>query len=679
MNQDHPTDEQLAAFDRGQLSGFDSEVVESHVAECTECCRRLESLPDGTLAQLVRDGAIDNKETLAQPIDSDSRVPRELLEHPRYRITGCLGRGGMGVVFRAEHRLMERTVALKVINERLVANAGAVERFRQEVKAAARLAHPNIVVAHDAEQAGDIHFLVMELVDGASLDQLVRRQGTLPIGQACATVRQAALGLDHAFEKGMVHRDIKPGNLMLTSSDVVKVLDFGLSRFVSELAATAPLTSSGTVLGTPDYIAPEQATDPRTADTRADIYSLGCTLYHLLVGHPPFPGGTALQTLIAHRERAPRTLISLRPDVPLELSRIVERMMAKEPSHRYATPGLVAAALAPFTSHSPSTTVIPPRRRRTTRRLVIASLFGLALVAAGIALTFLPKSDPAPPLAEAPPATELTVLASQPIPAGTASLPPATASTTLTIQRPKLPTIVSRPPLAFKIGLEPKQRRAEMIAWFDENNRDGNKSKLAAKWGGDLSAITNTEDDLYVGLGPKLLKSERTTYVAVYGDGFYAFELTPEEAKRTGIRDFGSQLDSVKHEEPRRVQYELKTLTVTNHPTAVHKTTLYGLCQFKRLADKPDDKLTIRIYRRMDRKGEVVYSDLPRGLSQPTGRLAISAVWDVAVKEAEKGPILLFVELCAFTEPGDYKKLTVISNAVAALVDVIPAAEKPPP
>jgi serine/threonine protein kinase len=304
-----------------------------------------------------------------------------LADHPRYRLLGLLGVGGMGAVYKAKHRLMDRLVALKVIRKKLLANAATVERFRREVMAAARLAHPNIVTAYDAEQAGETHFLVMELVEGASLDRLVAERGPFALAQACEAARQVALALQHAFERGMVHRDIKPQNLMLTPEGLVKVLDFGLARFLTESAtaedlaespadsdaatsapgATAPgsasvpletLTQAGTVMGTPDYMAPEQARDASTADIRADIYGLGGTLYFLLSGVAPFYADTMLRKLKAHQERTPRSLSTLRRDLPAELIAILKRMMAKRPEDRYQTPAEVAAALQSLAQRS---------------------------------------------------------------------------------------------------------------------------------------------------------------------------------------------------------------------------------------------------------------------------------------------------------------------------------------
>jgi serine/threonine-protein kinase len=274
----------------------------------------------------------------------------------------------MGAVYKAEHLLMERLVALKVINRDWITHPAALERFRREVRAAAKLSHPNIVTAHDAEQAGDSHFLVMEYVEGTSLARLLAEHGPLPVAQACDYVRQAAFGLQHAYEKGMVHRDIKPHNLMLMLDGQVKVLDFGLARFAQESRAagpteqasvcgstTATLTLAGTLMGTPDYMAPEQVRDAHSADVRADVYSLGCTLFALLIGRPPFPEGTPVEKARAHVDQMPPSLIERRGDVPPELAGVVGRMMAKDPARRYQTPAEVAAALLPFT-----TATLPP-------------------------------------------------------------------------------------------------------------------------------------------------------------------------------------------------------------------------------------------------------------------------------------------------------------------------------
>ncbi|MBV9122592.1 MAG: SUMF1/EgtB/PvdO family nonheme iron enzyme [Planctomycetes bacterium] len=320
----------------------------------------------------------------AAPAPAEEGVPMgppELIGHPRYHVLGLLGAGGMGAVYKALHRPMERQVALKVISPKLMGDAGAVARFRREVKAAARLSHPNIVAAYDAEHAGDLHFLVMEYVEGQSLAALVEDKGPLPVAEACDYVRQAALGLQHAHEHGMVHRDIKPHNLMLTAGGVVKILDFGLARVGGPAEAGATLTQAGVLMGTPDYMAPEQASSPHAADIRADIYALGCTLYFLLTGRPPFPKGTLVQKLADHLERTPPPLAAVRSDVPAELSRLVERMLAKDPAQRYQTPGEVAQVLALFLGPPPPQRVAGVKKAGRGRPLWFAGAAAVGLLA----------------------------------------------------------------------------------------------------------------------------------------------------------------------------------------------------------------------------------------------------------------------------------------------------------
>src|SRR5437763_2469656 len=244
----------------------------------------------------------------------------------------------MGVVYRAEHRLMERLVVIKVISRALVDSPDAVERFNREVRAAARLDHPNIVKAYDAEQAGSLQLLAMEYVEGKNLADVLAKKGPLPVAYACQCARQVALGLQHAHERGMVHRDVKPQNLMLTPRGVVKILDFGLAKLASERKRGPGLTQDGMAMGTPAYIAPEQAVDTATADVRADIYSLGCTLFELLTGRPPFVGDKPMAVILSHVNDAPPPLESRRPDVPAGLAELVARMLAKKPEDRPQTP-----------------------------------------------------------------------------------------------------------------------------------------------------------------------------------------------------------------------------------------------------------------------------------------------------------------------------------------------------
>ena len=279
-----------------------------------------------------------------------------------YLLVERVGEGGMGTVYKARHQLMDRVVALKVIRKTQLANDDAVRRFHREIRAAAQLHHPNIVMAYDADHVGDVHFLVMEFVDGTDLSKILRKQGPLPIERACEYIHQALLGLEHAHEKGMVHRDLKPGNLLLSGGGVVKILDMGLARIsqgVGDQSLSGELTQEGSVMGTPDYIAPEQAEESHTVDIRADIYSLGCSLYHLLTGQVPFPSGTLAQKLIKHMHHQPQLVESLRPGLPTGLGQVIRRMMAKNPAERYQTPAEAAAALEPFCRELPPGAVPP--------------------------------------------------------------------------------------------------------------------------------------------------------------------------------------------------------------------------------------------------------------------------------------------------------------------------------
>ncbi len=275
-------------------------------------------------------------------------MPRELREQSKYRVERLLGRGGMGSVFAAYHERMDRPVAIKVINSALVDHPEALNRFDQEVKAAAKLDHPNVARAYDADEFGSLRVLVMEYVPGQSLDRLLNARGRLTVVEACRLMRQAMIGLDHAHARGMVHRDLKPQNMMLTPTGKLKILDFGLAKIASEQRAGAGLTRDNALMGTPHYLAPEQALDAARADIRADIYSLGCTLYCLLSGSPPFNGDTEMKVLLAHQNDTPRPLCEVNREVPRELSDLVDRMLAKNPDDRPQTPKEVAEALLPF-------------------------------------------------------------------------------------------------------------------------------------------------------------------------------------------------------------------------------------------------------------------------------------------------------------------------------------------
>jgi eukaryotic-like serine/threonine-protein kinase len=287
----------------------------------------------------------------------------------QYRILDELGRGGMGRVFKAVHLAMGRFVALKMISPALTLTDRARELFQREVRAAGRLHHPNIVTFYDAHTTGDRCYLVMEFVDGPNLSQLVREQGPLPVEQACEYIRQAAQALDYAHAQGLVHRDIKPSNLLVQqtpSGPQVKLLDFGLS-----LATAGDVNTPGkenTVLGTPDYVSPEQAKSQHTVDGRSDLYSLGCTFYYLLTGEPPFPGGTPLEKVIRHQSDAPVSVQTRRPDVPDAVSAIVHKLLAKNAKWRYQKAGELAADLAGVAAGKKPDWSAPPMPRPKQRK-----------------------------------------------------------------------------------------------------------------------------------------------------------------------------------------------------------------------------------------------------------------------------------------------------------------------
>jgi hypothetical protein len=414
----HPSVSALAAFALGKLDAPAAETVHNHLAGCPDCRTVVETTPSDTLVGLLKKAAARPgdtaslvasvmKGTLSVP-NSDfdvAALPAELRDHPRYRILRKLGEGGMGAVYQAEHRMMERVVAIKVIAANLVDSPEAIERFQREVRAAAKLEHANIVRAYDADQAGGAMLLAMEFVKGRTLAEVIAAKGPLPVAYACQCVRQAALGLQHAADHGMVHRDIKPQNLMLTEKGVVKILDFGLAKLVSERLSRPGLTGKDMVMGTPEYMAPEQARDTASADIRADIYALGCTLYFLLTGRPPFGGATAIELITKHVMDAPPRVTDLRPEAPAALADLIGRMLAKDPAERPQMPREVAKALAPFAKPTAAVTGIGDRgpsitgvtessesRTPPRRRLWFATAAGVAIVAVIAAAVVLLKT-----------------------------------------------------------------------------------------------------------------------------------------------------------------------------------------------------------------------------------------------------------------------------------------------
>ncbi len=267
----------------------------------------------------------------------------------RYKLLGHIGTGGMSSVYLAEHTLMQRRVAIKVLPQKRVNDSSYLPRFYREARAAAALHHPNIVIAHDVDNDDDVHYFVMEYVDGRDLQVLVKEDGPLSYESAASYMAQAAQGLHHAHENGLIHRDVKPANLLVDKRGVLKILDLGLAQFAEEdLQGMASLTIAHeeNVLGTADYLAPEQAINSHCVDRRVDIYSLGCTLYFCLTGHPPFPDGTLAQRIMKHHTQDAPSIRNERPDAPQALLDICAKMMCKNADFRYQTAEEVAEALS---------------------------------------------------------------------------------------------------------------------------------------------------------------------------------------------------------------------------------------------------------------------------------------------------------------------------------------------
>jgi WD40 repeat protein/tRNA A-37 threonylcarbamoyl transferase component Bud32 len=334
-----------------------------------------------------------------------------------YVLLEKLGEGGMGAVYKAHNWKLGTIVAVKRVHKERLVRSETLGRFRHEIRAAALLAHPNIVRALDADEVDGVHFLVMEYVEGQTLHQLVRIHGPLPVPLACDYARQAALGLQHLHEQGLVHRDLKPSNLLVDlpagaeppfRGGTVKVLDLGLAHLNDELRGEdwTTLTREGIVLGTPDFMAPEQTIDAHSVDIRADLYSLGCTLYFLLVARAPFQGGSLGQKIAHHQSAEPPALQSLRPTVPAEVVAVVRRLMAKRPEDRYQTPAETAQALqeamidpaatggvgverSTFTHLAPPTVVpgavlMESAARAQRRKLLLAVLGVFVVLAVGV-------------------------------------------------------------------------------------------------------------------------------------------------------------------------------------------------------------------------------------------------------------------------------------------------------
>ncbi len=472
------SDEALPAFLEGILSDDESLSCEEHLQTCARCLERTRNLQaaqtvanalrgesgipseeeiphsdiDSELAALIRQfsdrehmeavaaetvaehlvitpvdtptvATSNNADTDAPPLPTAPSVPpAELGVGSRlgpYRILAKLGQGGMGAVYQARHSRLDKVVAIKILSAQVTQQADAVIRFEREMRAVGKLSHPHIVQAFDAGEIDGTHYLAMEYVEGVDLQQLVKDRGPLPVSDACQAIRQAALALAAAHGAGLVHRDIKPSNLLMDKDGQVKLLDLGLALLSEDTGAAVELTTSGQAFGTPDYMAPEQWEDAHTADARTDLYALGCTLYHLLVGRPPYATEryrTAVGKMKGHVNDPIPDLQAERKNVPVEVVAIYTRLMAKLPAERFQTAAELVGVLAPFvTSKSVMgmvaapempTLIIPPsvsrplpsdaakqRVRWAASRIALTAGGGVALLCAVIAIIIATRGD----------------------------------------------------------------------------------------------------------------------------------------------------------------------------------------------------------------------------------------------------------------------------------------------
>lgn len=332
------------------LSGLVSKI------QLEEAERALADSADADLdspAVLVSEGLVPADQLAAKLVDLGILTPyqsaqlqagRTKLNLGPYRVTDYIDKGGMGQVYMAEHEVMGRVVAVKVLPLDK-STPDAIENFRREIRTQAQLDHSHLVAAFDAGCDGRVHYLVTEYVPGTDLRRLVRTNGPLPMHQAAGIIMQASRGLAYAHQRGLIHRDVKPGNILVTPKGVAKVSDLGLAGFIHD-ADKDPLAFK--IVGTPDYLPPERIENPRAATAVSDIYSLGCTIYYTVTGKVPFPGGNPREKARRHREETPWHPRRFNPDLTDEFVEIIEDMMAKDPAQRIQSAGEVAARLEPF-------------------------------------------------------------------------------------------------------------------------------------------------------------------------------------------------------------------------------------------------------------------------------------------------------------------------------------------
>jgi serine/threonine protein kinase len=328
-----PANMRLAAL--GELLPLEADyrLREGKPLTLPELEQRFPNVDPAWLANCVRTEGPETEFGGSVSVEPETPLPERLGD---YRIVSRLGSGGMGAVYRAVHERMGREVAVKLLRPEIQKNPMLLQRFDREVRAAAKLSHPNIVAALDAREHDGLHFLVTELVEGRDLDQTVRLSGALPIVDAVECVLQAARGLAYAHSQGVIHRDIKPANLLRSKAGTVKILDMGLARLSNTDSSTdVNLTGTGVMMGTAAYMPPEQARDTRKADARSDLYSLGCTLFYLLTGRTAFSGTTQMDMILSHVNQPIPSLRQINAQIPLAVDRIFQRLVAKSPDDRF--------------------------------------------------------------------------------------------------------------------------------------------------------------------------------------------------------------------------------------------------------------------------------------------------------------------------------------------------------
>ncbi|HEY2415376.1 MAG TPA: protein kinase [Pirellulaceae bacterium] len=331
--------------------GFLDYVERSELVDAATLQSALDELKAANGGELPADADVVANKLIEKKVLTTWQVERLMEKKYRafflgkYRILQLIGSGGMSTVYLAEHKLMHRQRAIKVLPRKRVKDSSYLARFHLEAQATSQLDHPNIVRCYDVDNEGDTHYIVMEYIEGKDLNTIVKQEGYLPLELACNYIAQSAEGLAHAHEKGLIHRDVKPANLLVDKKGIVKILDLGLALFSDNEQASLTIEHNENVLGTADYLAPEQARNSHKIDHKADIYGLGCSLYFVLTGRPPFPDGTLAQRIAKHQSEMPEDIRKLRPDCPRDLADICMKMMQKRPEKRYANMREIAVAL----------------------------------------------------------------------------------------------------------------------------------------------------------------------------------------------------------------------------------------------------------------------------------------------------------------------------------------------